>query len=124
MTGKPCRRSLMKMQAACDAFNAEFPVGSPVHAYPGTLDDQGVDVEIRYPATVLSGHTAVAWVTGGHGCVALTHIRRRTHCWEDGPRTDDDCGQTCMLPAGHTGPHEWTRDDAIVLDFDRGKAAP
>ena len=39
------------------------------------------------------------------------------HCWADGPETDDCCGQTCMLPAGHLGPHEWTRDDEILIDF-------
>jgi hypothetical protein len=42
---------------------------------------------------------------------------RTLHCWEEGPQTDDDCGQTCMLARGHDGPHEWTRDDAIWLDF-------
>lgn len=47
----------------------------------------------------------------------MTEGERILHCWEDGPRTDDDCGQTCMLPKGHTGPHEWTRDDAIILHF-------
>jgi hypothetical protein len=45
------------------------------------------------------------------------------HCWEDGPRTDDDCGQTCMLEHGHDGPHEWTRDDEIVLAFRPGEEA-
>lgn len=47
------------------------------------------------------------------------------HCWEDGPRTDDDCGTTCMLPRDHNGPHEWTRDDEIMLSFapDEGEAS-
>ncbi len=44
-------------------------------------------------------------------------VERILHCWEDGPRTEDDCGQTCMLEAGHDGPHEWTRDDGIELTF-------
>jgi hypothetical protein len=39
------------------------------------------------------------------------------HCWEDGPRTADDCGTTCMLEADHDGPHEWTHDDEITLQF-------
>jgi len=43
--------------------------------------------------------------------------KRIVHCWEDGPRTDDDCGTTCMLLDGHDGPHEWTRDDEIVIQF-------
>jgi hypothetical protein len=36
----------------------------------------------------------------------------------------DDRGQTCMLADGHDGPHEWTPDDEIVVEFsaaDRGK---
>jgi hypothetical protein len=51
---------------------------------------------------------------------------RTLHCWEEGPQADDDCGQTCMLGRGHDGPHEWTRDDAIWLDFasdDPGEAS-
>lgn len=43
------------------------------------------------------------------------------HCWEDGPRTDDDCCQTCMLEDGHEGPHVWTRDDEIVVEFEPGE---
>lgn len=49
---------------------------------------------------------------------------RPVHCWEDGPRTEDDRGQTCMLWEGHDGPHEWTRDDAIVVDFAPGEPDP
>ena len=48
--------------------------------------------------------------------------RRVLHCWADGPRvlgdySDEDCGTTCMLEAGHAGPHEWTRDDGINVEF-------
>jgi hypothetical protein len=43
--------------------------------------------------------------------------KRVLHCWADGPRQDDDCGTSCMLEHGHAGPHEWTRDDAIILHF-------
>lgn len=42
---------------------------------------------------------------------------RVLRCWEDGPRTDDECGTTCMLEARHDGPHEWTRDDDIGIRF-------
>ena len=44
-----------------------------------------------------------------------------THCWEDGPETEDGCSTTCMLLAGHGGPHEWSRDDEIGISF---KSAP
>ena len=42
------------------------------------------------------------------------------HCWEDGPETEDGCSTTCMLLEGHQGPHEWTRDDKIMITFERG----
>lgn len=48
------------------------------------------------------------------------------HCWKDGPwicAEHDDCwcdsgvSTTCMLEAGHAGPHVWTRDDKIGVSF-------
>jgi hypothetical protein len=49
--------------------------------------------------------------------------KRVVHCWEDGPRTEDDCGTTCMLLNGHSGPHKWTRDDQIGIKFADGENA-
>jgi hypothetical protein len=49
---------------------------------------------------------------------------RVVHCWAEGPDTDDGCGQTCMLLDGHLGPHEWTRDDEITLQFPRAGDDP
>ena len=46
------------------------------------------------------------------------------HCWEEGPRhyeQDEDpahdmgVGSTCLLPEGHAGQHEFTRDDDIEI---------
>ena len=39
------------------------------------------------------------------------------HCWVDGPDDTDGMSQTCMLPDGHQGPHEWTRDSDILVTF-------
>ncbi len=51
------------------------------------------------------------------------------HCWEDYEYTLDmhsqeyydlmasGTGQTCMLPKGHEGEHEWTDDDQIIITF-------
>ena len=47
----------------------------------------------------------------------MSDEKRVVHCWEDGPHTDDGCGTTCMLLDGHTGPHEWSRDDEIGVSF-------
>lgn len=30
---------------------------------------------------------------------------------------ENDMPETCMLPDGHAGPHEWTRDDEIEISF-------
>ncbi|MGW2920322.1 hypothetical protein ACWDBF_21025 [Streptomyces angustmyceticus] len=63
--------------AAC--FNEQYPVGTPVRAYPGFRpeDDQTaerIETTTRSRATVLGGHTAVVWVHGHGACIALTHI--------------------------------------------------
>lgn len=63
------------MQAACDAFNAAHPVGSTIMCWPGIIEGEPVERTIKAPgATILSGHTAVAYVSGGGGCIALSHI--------------------------------------------------
>ncbi len=42
------------------------------------------------------------------------------HCWEDswgdkiyGPEPRS----SCLLPDGHDGPHEWTADSEIIIQF-------
>jgi hypothetical protein len=56
---------------------------------------------------------------------------RILHCWKDkqewaeetfGRYSDEyvsawEHNCTCMLPAGHDGPHKWTPDDGIVVEF-------
>ena len=42
---------------------------------------------------------------------------RIVHCWEAGPDADDGCGTSCMLLDGHDGPHQWTRDDEIIIQI-------
>ncbi|MGW2223890.1 hypothetical protein [Streptomyces formicae] len=56
------------------AFNAGHPVGTPVTAYPGARNEQGLDTTTRSEAWVLGGHTAVVMVDGYAGGIALTHI--------------------------------------------------
>ena len=46
------------------------------------------------------------------------------HCWQPGPDTPDGCSTTCMMRDGHTGYHEWTRDDKITVKFVDGKRDP
>ncbi|MFE9382319.1 hypothetical protein ACFYMO_03645 [Streptomyces sp. NPDC007025] len=62
-----------------DEFNARYPVGTRVIAYPGARPEDDatatrIDTTTRSRATVLGGHTAVVWVHGHSACIALTHI--------------------------------------------------
>lgn len=61
-----------------ETFNARYPIGTPVFAYPGTRPPHG-DAErlvtrTRSRASVLGGHTDVVWVEGHDACIALTHV--------------------------------------------------
>ena len=49
-------------------------------------------------------------------CHFISSVTRKPHCWENGPRTEDETS-TCMLPADHEGPHVWTLDDDIFVRF-------
>ena len=60
------------------------------------------------------------YVAGAEDRVAHGEVEALVHCWEDGPRTEDDCSTTCMLPDGHPGEHEWTPDDQITIQFSEG----
>lgn len=61
---------------------------------------------------------------------------RVRHCWQDGPAEDvlidtetergmegqwwtrlRSIGSTCLLPDGHAGPHEFTPDDQLTIQF-------
>lgn len=60
-------------------FNARFPVGTPVIAYPACRpedcpNDPRLITRTRSEAQVLGGHTDVVWVEGHGACIALTHI--------------------------------------------------
>lgn len=68
-------RNLRAMERQCEAFNLQHSVGDTIHVWSGPREGKPKAVQIRYPAQVLSGHTPVVYVTGGHGCIALSHVR-------------------------------------------------
>ncbi|GJD92888.1 hypothetical protein OCOJLMKI_0071 [Methylobacterium iners] len=72
----PRRLSPKKMQIACDRFNAKHSVGDTIGVWPGAIGMGTLHVVriVEPGAHVLSGHTAVVQVSGGHGCIALTHV--------------------------------------------------
>jgi len=67
------KRSMKQLQAAVDKFNTEFPVGTDVIVTQDSGDD--VASRVRYPASILGGHTAVGWFDGIVGCYDITRVR-------------------------------------------------
>ena len=60
-------------------WNAKYPVGTPVVAYPGCRPEGDPNGErlvtrTRSKAETLGGHTPVVWVDGHGACIALTHV--------------------------------------------------
>ena len=64
------------LELACQKFNEDFPVGTLMRAWPGALHSgRSVTGAVLEPgATVLSGHTAVVYIEGVSGCLALTNV--------------------------------------------------
>lgn len=60
------------MQGKVDAFNERHPVGSSVVV----VNDLGVKTEttVKYPASILGGHTPVAWLDCFTGCYRLDRV--------------------------------------------------
>ena len=69
-------RIAASLKRQCEAFDLLHPVGSTVRCWKGERGDgPGYVGQVREPgAYVLSGHTAVVFVTGVSGCIALTHV--------------------------------------------------
>ncbi|MGW2837365.1 hypothetical protein ACWCWD_06590 [Streptomyces sp. NPDC001493] len=55
-------------------WNAKFPVGTRVKAYPGVYGEDGFTTWTTSKAWTLGGHTPVAIVEGYSGGIALTHL--------------------------------------------------
>jgi hypothetical protein len=57
------------------AFNEVVPEGTMVRYWRGAREGEPSGTgRTRCPAQVLSGHTAVVWIEGFRGCVALSHV--------------------------------------------------
>jgi len=72
----PRRQSPAEMQRAVDDFNARHKVGDTITVFTGPIGENPKAAQVRYPAQIMGGHTAVVYVTGeAHGAIALTHVR-------------------------------------------------
>lgn len=68
------------------SWNHVFPVGQRVLYWTGIIDGPGIEGVTRTPAEVLGG-TAVIWIEGVRGCVALSHVEvpPRFGVWQGTP---------------------------------------
>lgn len=60
-------------------FNAAYPIGTPVLAYPGVRPEDGADddtliTRTRTKAQVVSSGTDAVWVDGHGAYISLTHV--------------------------------------------------
>jgi hypothetical protein len=52
-----------------------------------------------------------------HERAANEHRLKGAHCWESKRDYETDETFTCLLPINHDGPHEWTPDQNVVIQF-------
>jgi hypothetical protein len=67
-------QKLAKLQAECDRFNAECPVGTEVLVKTDTRGN--IITKTRSAAYILSGHTPVIFVEGFSGCYLLSRVSK------------------------------------------------
>lgn len=75
----PCTSALVLGLVVVDAerWNRRYPVGTPVHAYPGARWDEPLRTTTRAPAWRLGHGDSVVSVNGHAGGIALTHVDPR-----------------------------------------------
>ena len=67
-------KQYLALQKEVDQFNAATPVGTMVRYWKmDRVGEPSGSGKTRTPAQILSGHTAVVWIEGCSGCVALSH---------------------------------------------------
>jgi len=62
------------MALTAEQWNALYPIGTPVTAYPDARDDKPLHTRTRTPAWTLGHGAAVVSVDGVSGGIALTHV--------------------------------------------------
>jgi hypothetical protein len=75
-------KSQLSPEALAHKWNRRFEVGQRVRYWTGCREGRGKESVTRSEASVLGaepsrnypGHTAVVWVEGESGCVALSHV--------------------------------------------------
>jgi len=66
-------RSTLSPTRLCAKWNERFPVGTKVRYWTGVREGSGTVSVTRSEAQLLC-NTAVIWIEGVSGCVALSHV--------------------------------------------------
>lgn len=74
MKRRPPQKSLAELQKQCDIWNRACPIGTDVQYHPVIGEPLCRLRKTASKAQVLSGHTAVIWLDGERGCVALDAV--------------------------------------------------
>lgn len=94
--------------AAARDFNDTHPIGTPVRYWKGAREGDGRTARTRTAAQLLGGHTAVVWLDGVSGCIALTHV--------------EPIGEVELIPDQPDGLSEHYEDDSDLPDPHRAAA--
>lgn len=79
-------RSTLSPAGLAHKWNLRFPVGIQVRYWTGVRGDGPGNISrTATEASVLGGHTAVVWLEGHAGCVALSHIEPMGPCTRVAP---------------------------------------
>lgn len=71
----PTRKTLKTLERECREWNAKHAIGTVVKYFPIIGGSDFREHATRSEASVLSGHTAVIWLDGVSGCVALDAVK-------------------------------------------------
>ena len=67
-------RSTVSPEKLAAKWNQTFPIGTRVRYWTGAREGIGKESVTRSEASVLGGHSAVVWIEGCVGCMALSHV--------------------------------------------------
>ena len=65
------KRTKRQLERQVERWNQKYPIGTHVNFHPVIGRPESRPRVTKTAAVVLSGHTAVVWVEGESGCVAL-----------------------------------------------------
>jgi hypothetical protein len=91
----------MRATMTADDWNARYPVGTPVFAWPGVREDDPLVTKTRTAAWTLGHGAAVVSVDGCAGGIALTHVDVRGTLEEELNRIARSATRLHDMPPGY-----------------------